>query len=637
MNRYVIDFETTFSKENTLTTKSIEAYVRDPKFEVIGCGIWKRGRGPAHWVSGDGIKEYKESFEEPGTSVACHHAQFDLFILNHVYGIKPAYIYDTLSMSRALYPRLPKHSLEAMVAHLHLGAPKSVPYNLFRGLTLAETRAGGKYPTEGQIAWDRVGPGESQPLTGGSTHKGFITSLEKQIADGCLHDVELTANLFNTMIESYPQSELDLIDATVRLFTEPKLAGDLDILEDCLTDAIYERDHWPEKLGVCKDVLLSDRKFASLLAGTGIELPTKLSPTSGKPIHAFAKSDKSFTDLREHEDKNVRDIVEARLAVKTSIAETRAARLLDTALRGSIPVYLRYYGAHTGRFSGGDKVNLQNLPRNSKLRGGLKAPTGHTLIWADFSQIECRILACLSGCEALRSAFAGGRDVYSEFGTRLFSVPVSKSERTELRYLSKKVVLGAGYGIGPDKFMRSVNADAANDPKLAGFSIDMQMAQKAVWGYRKEYPEIPALWKNLDVTLELLQYGHIHSKLGSYPIDIDGQKLTLPNGLFLDYTGLQHDGESYRCGAQKLWGGALTENIVQALARIVMTDAWLALKNCGLDLVLSVHDELVFCVRENQLSDARVYMQEIMTTAPDWMPNLPLAVEISHGDHYSKG
>ena len=337
-------------------------------------------------------------------------------------------------MSRALYPRLPKHSLEAMVAHLHLGAPKSVPYNLFRGLTLAETRAGGKYPTEGQIAWDRVGPGESQPLTGGSTHKGFITSLEKQIADGCLHDVELTANLFNTMIESYPQSELDLIDATVRLFTEPKLEGDLDILEDCLTDAIYERDHWPEKLGVCKDVLLSDRKFASLLAGTGIELPTKLSPTSGKPIHAFAKSDKSFTDLREHEDKNVRDIVEARLAVKTSIAETRAARLLDTALRGSIPVYLRYYGAHTGRFSGGDKVNLQNLPRNSKLRGGLKAPTGHTLIWADFSQIECRILACLQDVKDYEEALKPGADVYSEFGTRLFrySVPKVKERNSDI-------------------------------------------------------------------------------------------------------------------------------------------------------------------------------------------------------------
>lgn len=609
MNRYVIDFETTFSKENTLTTKSIEAYVRDPKFEVIGCGIIGTKIYQSYWYDAETFKNWANSLAD--CAVVCHHAQFDLFILNHVYNVRPAYIFDTLSMSRALYPRLPKHSLEYLVEYLALGQPKSVPYNLFRGKTLAQIQA--------------------------------TPGLEQQIAAGCLHDVELTTNLFKLLHPQMPASELDLIDATVRLFTEPKLIGDMEVLEDCLEQAIYERENWPAKLGIDKSVLLSDRKFATLLRGHAVEPPTKISPRTGKTTFALAKSDKAFTDLREHDDEKVRNIVEARLAVKTSIRETRAARLLDASGRGPIPVYLGYYRAHTGRFGGGDKLNLQNPPRNSKLKQGLRAPDGHTLTWADFSQIEARILACLSGCTKLRDAFASGRDIYSEFATNLFRTRVSKTENVHLRYLSKKVILGGGYGAGEDKTISVIRQEIANDPTLADFDISDDMIRKAHKGYRAEYREIPVLWKQFDTLLSQCKENITVSAPKFYDrynlLTFHKQKIFLPNGLFLDYTGIEHDGQFYRIGKQKLWGGAITENICQALARIIMTDAWLGI-NYELGpqgkIVLTVHDELIACVSDNMLDYAISTMEDWMTCSPKWMPDLPLAVEIKLGTHYGQ-
>ena len=274
-------------------------------------------------------------------------------------------IYDTLSMSRALYQHLPSHSLDKLVAHFNLGTPKTVPYNQFRGKTLAE-----------------IDP-----------------ALMRTIGDGCLHDIELTHALFNLMLPQMPEPELELIDETIRLYTEPVLTGDVELLSEALTEAIVAREQKMHELGLTDKVLKSDAKFATLLRGCGIEPPTKVSPTTGRDTFAFAKSDLDFQALQEHPNERVRDLVEARIAAKTSIHETRAGRLLSTAERGTIPVYLKYYGAHTGRFSGGDKSNLQNLPRGSKLRSGLLAPNGYDLVWGDLAQIEFRLTAWLAGCE----------------------------------------------------------------------------------------------------------------------------------------------------------------------------------------------------------------------------------------------
>lgn len=617
MNLYLIDFETTFSKEHTLTKHSIEEYVRHPKFEVIGCGVKDLQTGAKLWWPSDQIQVRLKAYAKQGAFIA-HHSQFDGFVLNHVYGIKPAYWYDTLSMARAIYPRLEKHSLEFLASYLHLGSPKTVPYNQFRGYTVAEI--------------------EARP------------DLLKAIGDGCLHDIELTHALFNILHPQMPQSELNLIDETVRLYTEPLLEGDQELLCEALKEAVIARETKMHKLGLTDNVLRSPSKFAALIRGAGLhesEIPTKVSLRTGKTTYAFAKSDIEFLNLREHEDSYIRDIVEARLAAQTSIHETRAGRLLSTAERGSIPIYLRYYGAHTGRFSGGDKSNFQNLPRGSKLRNALCAPRGYTLVWGDLSQIECRITAYLAGCETLLTAFEGGRDIYSEFGIEAFKKEVSKKVNPDLRFFSKETVLGCGFGMGGKKFYPYLESKIRNMENPIPM-LDKIITDGLIVLFRRRYSEIPALWKELDTILDGM-YNDPNYEKEFGPVTVIGRKVILPNGLFLDYTDMRYlrkgdmltdklvaKKSGYYMKAMSLWGGSFLENIVQALAGICLKEIWLDLKNEA-SCVLQVHDELVFCVPLRQEQSFRAKLEARMKVAPDWLPGIPLDCEVDSGPAYGKG
>ena len=588
MDLYIIDFESLFSTENTLTRHSIEEYVRHPKFEVIGLGVKRLGDNASFWVTGSDVGCFLKGHED--CAFIAHHAQFDGFICSEVYNAKPAFWFDTLSMSRALYQHLPSHSLDKLVAHFNLGTPKTVPYNEFRGKTLAEIDA----------------------------------RLLQTIGDGCLHDLFLTHQLYELLVHQMPADELELIDETIRLYTEPVLVGDVPLLTDALTEAIIAREGKMHELGLTDKVLKSDAKFATLLRGAGVEPPTKISATTGREAFAFAKTDLDFQSLQEHPNARVRDLVEARVAAKTSIHETRAGRLLSTAERGPIPVYLKYYGAHTGRFSGGDKSNLQNLPRGSKLRSGLLAPEGFSLVWGDLSQIEFRLTAWLAGCEGLLGAFRENRDVYSEDATDFFGVEVTREINKELRRLMKETDLGCGYGMGKEKFAYYLESK--------GIKVERSVSDGMVDFFRKKRREIPDLWRKFDRALSRLKkYGVVGELFG--PASWLGHRIIGPNGLFLDYEGDNLD---------KIWGGTITENVVQFLARIVLTDAWLKVRRefaarAGCRVVTSTHDELVCCVPLTDKQWCLDMLGTALVTVPEWAPNLPLAAELFHGSRYDKG
>ena len=585
---WVGDIESTFSNEHTLRKLSIEEYIRHPKFELIGLGIRNTETGWESFLTGNDVGHWLKEHRHIG--FIAHHAQFDLFALSHLFDYQPSFIFDTLSMSRALYQHLPSHSLDKLVAHFNLGTPKTVPYNEFRGKTLAEIDA----------------------------------RLLQTIGDGCLHDLFLTHQLYELLVHQMPADELELIDETIRLYTEPVLVGDVPLLTDALTEAIIAREHKMHEMGLTDKVLKSDAKFATLLRGCGIEPPTKISATTGREAFAFAKTDLDFQSLQEHPNARVRDLVEARVAAKTSIHETRAGRLLSTAERGAIPVYLKYYGAHTGRFSGGDKSNLQNLPRNSKLRSGLLAPNGYTLAWGDLSQIEFRLTAWLAGCEDLLEAFRENRDVYSEDATDFFGVEVTREINKELRRLMKETDLGCGYGMGKEKFAYYLESK--------GIKIERSVSDGMVEFFRRKRREIPDLWRKFDGTLSRLKkYGVVDELFG--PVSWIGHKIIGPNGLFLDYEGDNLD---------RIWGGTITENVIQFLARIVLTDAWLKVRRefaarAGCYVVTSTHDELVCCVPLADKEWALDMLGTALVTVPEWAPDLPLAAELFHGSRYDKG
>jgi DNA polymerase len=251
--------------------------------------------------------------------------------------------------------------------------------------------------------------------------------------------------------------------------------------------------------------LRSNDKFANLLRSLDVDPPMKRSPSTGLETYAFAKTDSAFIDLAEHEDPRVQALVAARLGHKSTLEETRTQRLLSIAdLQWPVgkywmPIPLGYGRAHTHRFGGDMKLNMQNLPRKSALRRALAAPTGYTVVSIDLSQIEARIVAWLCGQLDLLEAFAMGEDVYSTFAGMVFATEVSRKVRPDLRFIGKTAILGLGYGMSWQKFQLSLKSGSK---KETGTAIELrdEMCRRVVNTYRAQYSDINAGWTTLDST-----------------------------------------------------------------------------------------------------------------------------------------
>jgi DNA polymerase len=409
--------------------------------------------------------------------------------------------------------------------------------------------------------------------------------------------------------------------------------------------------------GVTKEVLtktlMSNEIFSKYLINLGIEPPSKVSARTGKQAWAFSKTDKAFTDLLEHPDERVQNAVAARLGVKSTIEETRTEALLGVAQRGCLPIMLNYYGAHTGRFSGGDKLNLQNLPArgNNKIRRALRAPKGQVLVACDSSQIEARMVAWIAGQEELVQAFAEGRDVYSEFASDVYGRKISKGDKIE-RFVGKTCILGLGYGMGAEKFRRTLEIGQGG----LNVVIDLNEADRIVRLYRQKNHKIVALWQRCGHALTGMTQGgsgNIHP-LVSY----DNTGITLPNKLQIKYPALRQtnsgfeyiaDARTYRKALRdrvttgttddvswtRIYGGKVTENLIQALARIVVSEQMTAIGR-HYHVAFQVHDEIIITAPEEQAQHAEKLIVEIMSTPPSWASTLPVACEAGTANNYGE-
>jgi DNA polymerase len=362
-------------------------------------------------------------------------------------------------------------------------------------------------------------------------------------------------------------------------------------------------------------------------------VPTKKSPTTGKQIPAFGKNDSAYIQMCNMypEHKNIWD---AREMVKSRIEETRAQRFIDSCNPdGTFSIPLRYYAAHTGRFGGSDKINLQNLPRGSKLRTALMAPEGQKLYIADLSNIEARMLAWLAKEHDLVQAFATGRDVYCEFATQIYGRTITKADKLE-RYVGKTAILGLGYGMGADKFQATL--------KTGSPSVDVgdATAQAIVMQYRGMYPNIPRLWSGMkDSLFQMINPRGIGLKYG--PLTIQRHALELPNGMRLSYPNLRYQAGQFLYNTERemirTHGPRVTENVVQALARLVITDQMLEIQALPeVDIVLQVHDEIIAIGSEYNADATMNKIIEIMRTAPEWCQDLPLDAEGGVSQVYDK-
>ena len=412
MTILTVDFETYYSQQYSLSKVTTEEYVRDPRFEAIGVAV-KVDDEETQWFSGTKAqtKRWLDQFDWANGIAVAHNAMFDMAILNWVFDIRPKRIVDTLSMLRAI------------------DGPDA-------GNSLAK-------------AAERYGLGVKGTEVVNAMGKGRLDFTAEEMArygEYCINDTELTYALFKRIGEGFPPIEFRLIDLTIRMFTEPMLSLDEEVLTNHLSNVKSSKEALMAKLNYEKADLMSNPKLAELLTSHGVVPPMKISPTTGKETHAFAKNDEAFKELLEHEDPQVQAIVAARLGVKSTLEETRTERFIRIAERGTLPVPLRYYAAHTGRWGGDDKVNLQNLPRKSPLKKAMLAPEGYAFIDCDSSQIEARTLAWLAGQDDLVDAFDAGEDVYKIMASRIYGVPVDEVTDGQ-RFVGKTTILGC---FGPD-------------------------------------------------------------------------------------------------------------------------------------------------------------------------------------------
>jgi len=606
VNLVTLDFETYYAQDFSLSKITTEEYIRDRRFEVIGLGL-KHGPNSTEWAQGDKqVKELLGSVDFAKTGVIAHNTAFDGAILSWRYGVKPKAWFDTMCMGRALHGTEHSVSLKAMSERYGIGA-KGNEVIMAKGKRLVD----------------------------------FTTQEIRDYARYCINDVELTYELFSQMVRTFPRQELKLIDLTLRMFIEPFLDLDTGLLEQHLEDVKDRKDKLLLDANITdKKDLMSNAKFATLLEELGVSPPRKISPTTGKETYAFAKSDEAFKELQEHEDDRVQSLVAARLGNKSTLEETRTQRFIAISKRGLLPVPIRYYAAHTGRWGGQDKINLQNLPsrgaNGKKLKNSIIAPEGHSVIDADSSQIEARVLAWLAGQNDLTEAFARGEDVYIKMAAQIYGCAEEEVTGAQ-RFIGKTTILGAGYGMGAEKFGMQL--------KTFGHEVSPNEAKRIINIYRDANWRISQLWREAHHAVKQLAQG-VSGRFGvsnmvSYCAEQSGIKL--PSELYIyyeDLSGYQNSqGVEYtykvRRGRKKLYGGKVVENVCQGIARCIIGEQMLRIAK-KYPVVLTVHDSIACCVPDEQVDEAQRYVEGCMRWTPDWAEGLPINCESGKAKSYGE-
>ena len=630
-----VDMETYWdSKEYTLSKMTTEEYIRHEKFKSFGACVHEYGSDePIRWLGDAELREYLDGVDWGRTAVLAHNAQFDVSIMEWRYDAHPCFIFDTLSMARAL-----------------------------RGVEVGNSLA--------KLARDFGLPEKGTAVHSTNGVYELDAALERDLSEYCKHDVFLCEEIFKRLVDAYPSKELRLIDMTLKMYTRPLLQLDQPMLIKALAEEGTAREQLLQRLGVEDAELASNPKFAELLTKLNVVPPTKTSKTTGKTTLALAKNDALFQTLLNSEREDVALLCQARLKVKSTTERTRAQRFLDIGKRGTLPVPLSYYGAQTGRWTAakGSAINMQNLKRGSFLRKAIMAPEGYQLVVGDLSQIEPRVLAWLSDYEDMLNIFRAGGDPYAAFGAQMFNIPdLTKESHPDLRQSAKSALLGCGYGLGWASFASQLLVGFLGAPPVR-YSKDF--AKKL--GVDSEYAEAFAKWdgnedKLMDIphtcsTKELLHHVLAAKAIidtyrrTAYPVVafwslcetalhrslVNGEELVykcitfrkgeieLPNGMKLLYPDLRYvkddKGRSqavYGPHATKLYAGKITNNITQALARIVMTDGMLRVSK-KYPIAGTVHDELIAVVPDDEVADAKTWVLAQMTMEPPYMKGIPL-------------
>ena len=619
----VLDAETFYDKDYTLSKLSTYEYVTDKeRFELLGWAF-KRDNEPANF----GI-ELPENIQWNNTTVIMQNARFDALILAIHNQLYPPFIIDVLDLAQHIEARWSNHLKDLCV---RFGLPEK----------------------------------------GKTSHIGLhrIDFTDQEWVDLIAYaedDAEREYELFQLLLSKFsnPTFELEVARYTRNLFLKPALHLNVKRAEKLKEEMSSEVRKVFVQVHATEKEIRGNKSFEVLLRE---EMKPEEPPMKhGKKgsILAIAQKDEGREYLLTHPNEKVRQLIKARLAVKSwPLHIKRVDRLLSTfeCAKNRMPVPLRYYGAHTGRWSGCEGINLQNLPARgnqliTQIRNLIEAPKGHVLIIIDFSQIEARVLDWLAEQNDMVRAFAEGRQIYCEFASQVIGHRIRKPKKTdseelakwygERRGIGKVGILGCGYGMGWKRLI-----EYAKD--MFGIIMSPETAKKTIKTYRTIHSMVILFWKKLETAFRLAtQDAPQPYLLGSYGLEFrrEGNATTiqLPSTRKLYDTGAKVGGTTRypqltmpnpgKTGPKTIhmWGGYFAENVVQAVSRDILAETVLKVEQLGVRVPLIVHDDLSIIVPEKEAEAYRAQVEDIARTPPIWAPNLPVDIDCQISKEYTK-
>lgn len=599
-NTLTIDFETYYDTKYNMRAMPPVVYVRDPRFYAHGAAVCVNDDN-AIWVPGRDLHDYLRDFDPDTTAVAAHNANFDGLVLVEKYDFVPRKWIDTLGLCRALLP-VDDCSLEYVGPLLNLGE---------KGDDLKETK--GRY--------------------------ALPPDLYRRLANYSKQDANLARGIWQMLLPYLPPDEQELLHMTTRGSVEGTLRMDVPLARAANVRLLDERDEIISRSGLTPTQLRSPKYFPQHVKDLGIEPPRKLND-KGNETYAFAKDDLGFQQLQADYPEH-RQLWEAKVAAGSTTEQTRAANFAIIGSTGdrTMPMPLKYAGAHTLRWSGDGKLNVQNLKRGSDTRLALVAPPGYVIIVVDSSQIELRVNMWFCGQKDALEILRTGQDIYSITASNHFHFKVSKYTHPDERQFGKLLELALGYQMGWRKFRIQAAIGALGTPKT---HLTDDEAFAAVQGYRVRRAFVKAMWDFLQNTIlpGMSTEGFRH-EMG--PVVFAHDAIELPNGMSLLYPNLHFSEEAgswlygYPGHWKKIYGGKVLENLIQCLARIVVAEQVLECERLlPVREVSTTHDEGIFLCREEHAPLVYDYAEHFFSVTPTWAPGLPLAAEGGYARNYSK-
>lgn len=398
--------------------------------------------------------------------------------------------------------------------------------------------------------------------------------------------------------------ELPLIDVLTKIEANGALI-DADILHEQsaqLSSRLVELEQQAHDVAGQVFNLGSPKQLGEILF-TKLEIPVKKKTKTGAPSTA----EEVLVELSEEGHELPKIILENRSLSKLKSTYTDKLPLMICQRTGRVHTSYHQATAVTGRLSS-TEPNLQNIPIKSeegrRIRDAFIAPEGYTMVAADYSQIELRIMAHLSNDAGLLTAFANGIDVHTATAAEVFGVTIENVE-PNMRRSAKAINFGLIYGMSAFGLAKQLG-------------IGRGQAQEYVDLYFERYPGVKSYMDN--TRADAADIGYVET--------IFGRRLYLPDINAKNAPRRQH---AERTAINAPMQGTAADIIKKAMIKV---DAWLATDEFDAKMIMQVHDELVLEVKTEQLEAFKAKLKEIMEDAAELA--VPLIVEVDSGKNWGE-